>query len=204
MLFCFQIQLIARSAPQHLQCVASATQFYKLLHYGHPVVFIVGYPEGCLVEPLDGSLCFGSFFPKNIKLERTKASVCQTTQSAPFLPSYIITLPRTYTHREHTRRDTHTERHTPTHTMLLHVSKCFKINAHEMTFLLTCQWVHQCLVPMQDTGCLGSVCTRPTPPLGQLTDPPYKVLIFYSRKPWDCPVPSFGIGPSFGTCETWV
>ena len=40
----------------------------------------------------------------------------------------------------------------------------------------------QCPVPKQDTGCLGSVCTRPTPPLGQLTDPPYKVLIFVLPK----------------------
>ena len=40
----------------------------------------------------------------------------------------------------------------------------------------------QCPVPKQDTVCLGSVCTRPTPPLGQLTDPPYKVLIFVLPK----------------------
>ena len=39
---------------------ASATQFHKLFHYGHPVVFPVGSPEGCPVESPDGSLCFGS------------------------------------------------------------------------------------------------------------------------------------------------
>ena len=55
MLFCFQIQLIVCSAPQHLQCVAIATQFHKLFHYGHLVVFLVGALEGCLVESFDGS-----------------------------------------------------------------------------------------------------------------------------------------------------
>ena len=135
----------------------------------------------------------------------TQASVCQTTQSAPFLPSYSITLPHTHIHTENTQRDTH--RHTPTHTMLLHASKCFNIHAHTMPLFcsLASGPTSQCLVPKQDTGCLGSVCTRPTPPLGQLTDPPYKVLIFCTpKKHWDCPVPSFGIGPSLGTCETWV
>ena len=34
----------------------------KLFHYGHPVVFPVGSPEGCPVESPDGSLCFGSVF----------------------------------------------------------------------------------------------------------------------------------------------
>ena len=143
MLFCFQIQLIVCSAPQHLQCVASATQFHKLFHYGHPVVFPVGSPEGCPVESPDGSLCFGSvFFSKPINLEMTKASVCQTTQKCTllaFLQHNIAT--HTYTQRTHT--ETHTQRHTPTHTMLLHVSKCFNIHAHTMLFLLTCQWVHQ-------------------------------------------------------------
>ena len=62
MLFCFQIQLIVCSAPQPLQCVASATQFPKLFHYGRLVVFLVGSLEGCPVESLDGSLCFGSVF----------------------------------------------------------------------------------------------------------------------------------------------
>ena len=100
MLFCFHIQLIVCNAPQHLQCVASATQFHNLFHYGHRVVFFVGSFEGCPVETLDGSLCFGSVFPKKtINFEMTKASVCQTTQSAPFLPSYSITLPHTHAHR---------------------------------------------------------------------------------------------------------
>ena len=86
--------------------------FHKLFHYGHPVVFPVGSPEGCPVESPDGSLCFGSvFFSKPINLEMTKASVCQTTQSAPFLPSYSIPLPHTYTQRTHTQTHTHTCTH---------------------------------------------------------------------------------------------
>ena len=136
MLFCFQIQLIVCSAPQNLQCVASATQFRKLFHYGHPVVFPVGSPEGCPVESPDGPLCFGSvFFSKPINLEMTKASVCQTTQSAPFLPSYSITLPHTYTQRTHAQRHTHRDTHPHTHTC-----------THNAFFFgggLTCQWVHQ-------------------------------------------------------------
>ena len=60
--FAFQIQLIVCNAPQHVQCVASEAQFHKLFHYGHPVVFPVGSPEGCPVESPDGSLCFGSVF----------------------------------------------------------------------------------------------------------------------------------------------
>ncbi len=61
------IQLIVCNAPQHLQCVASATQFHKLFHYGHPVVFPVGSPEGCPVVSPDGGVWFGSvFFFKNL------------------------------------------------------------------------------------------------------------------------------------------
>ena len=186
MLFCFQIQLIVCNAPQHLQCVASATQFHKLFHYGHPVVFPVGSPEGCPVESPDGSLRFGSVFEKPINLEMTKASVCQTTQSATFLPSYIIALPHTHTHthREHTERDTHTDTrpHTQCCCMLANVSTYMHTQCLFCFCSLASGSTSQCPVPKQDTGCLGSVCTRPTPPLGQLTDPPYKVLIFVLQK----------------------
>jgi hypothetical protein len=184
MLFCFQIQLIVCSAPQHLQCVASATQFHKLFHYGHLVVFLVGSLEGCLVESHDGSLCFGSVFPKPINLGMTKASVCQTTQSAPLLPSYSITLPHTHTHREHTQRHTQRDTHPHTHTCT-HNAFCFFWGS------LASGSTSQCPVPKQDTGCLGSVCTRPTPPLGQLTDPPYKVLILVLPKTLGLPSSKF-------------
>ena len=136
----------------------------------------------------------------------TKASVCQTTQSAPFLPSYSITLPHTHTHREHTHRDTRrdTRPHTQCCCMLANVSTYMHTQCLFFCSLASGS-TSQCPVPKQDTGCLGSVCTRPTPPLGQLTDPPYKVHIFVLPKShWDCPVPSFGNGPSLGTCETWV
>ena len=55
-------------------------------------------------------------FSKPINLELTKASVCQTTQSAPFLPSYSIALP--HIHTENTHRDTHRETHTHTHNVV--------------------------------------------------------------------------------------
>ena len=119
MLFCFQIQLIVCSAPQHVQCVASATQFRKLFHMVTLWFSLWVSLRVALWSPLMDPCALVVFFRKPIHLEMTKASVCQTTQSAPFLPSYSIALP--HIHTENTHRDTHRETHTHTHTMLLHV-----------------------------------------------------------------------------------
>ena len=133
----------------------------------------------------------------------TKASVCQTTQSAPFLPSYSITLPHTPTHREHTQRHTHRDTHP--HTMLLHVSKCFNIHAHNAFFLHLPVGPPTSALYLSKTLVAWAVYVQGPPHLlANLLTHPTKSSSLYSQKPWDCPVPSFGIGPSVGTCETWA
>ena len=127
----------------------------------------------------------------------TKASVRQTTQSAPFLPSYIIALPHTHTHREHTHRDTrtktHTERHTPTHTMLLHVSKCFNIHAHTMPF-----FAHLPVGPPASALYLSKTLVAwamyvqgPPHLLANLLTHPTKSSSLYSKKPLVLPSSKF-------------
>ena len=133
----------------------------------------------------------------------TKASVCQTTQSAPFLPSYSITLPHTHTHREHTHRDTHRE----THTMLLHVSKCFNIHAHTMPF-----FAHLPVGPPASALYLSKTLVAwavyvqgPPHILANLLTHPTKSSSFVLPKTlWIAQFQVFGIGPYLGTCETWV
>ena len=129
----------------------------------------------------------------------TKASVCQTTQSAPFLPSYSITLPHTHTHRKHTQ--THTERHTQRDTHP-HTQCCCML-ANVSTYMHT-----QCLVSahlrvgppasalyLSKTLVAWAVYVQGPPHLlANLLTHPTKSSYVYSQKPWDCPLPSFGLG----------
>ena len=112
----------------------------------------------------------------------------------------------THTHSSSTYMHTHTLTglaHTHIHTQI-HTSTDKPLNVDHNMYSTSCKHVcicvvrihnalpffcspasgstSQCPVPKQDNVCLGSVCTRPTPPLGQLTDPPYKVLIFVLPK----------------------
>ena len=114
--------------------------------------------------------------------------------------AHPLTHTHTHTHPIHTCTHIHwLDWHTHIHTQL-HTSTDKPVNVDHNMYSTSCKHVcicvvriqvavpffcspasgstSQCPVPKQDTVCLGSVCTRPTPPLGQLTDPPYKVLIF--------------------------
>jgi len=139
-------------------------------------------------------------------LEMTKASVLSNHTKCTllaFLHHNIAT--HTYTQRTHTER--HTQRDTHPHTMLLHVSTCVNTHAHTMPFF----FAHLPVGPPASALYLSKTLVAwavyvqgPPHLLANLLTHPTKSSYVYSQKLWDCPVPSFGIGPYLGTCETWV